>query len=470
MEERFAVRLKEMLSQAEVAPDAVQGMDMRLATFIEPFAALLAEPEQQAHVVEYVTGLLSKLERKTGESIAYLYDHERQGLQKFLGQTSWDHRPLVHELCRRVAQEIGEPDGVLAFDPSPHVKKGKSSVGVARQWCGRLAKVENCQVAVYMAYVSRKEHALVDTRLYLPKEWTGHRARKKKSGVPKGTRFKKRHALALEMLDEVGPLLPHAWVTGDDEMGRSGDFRSELRDRGERYVLDVPSNTWIRDLEGEVPEYSGKGRHRKRKFERADAWLKSQPKGAWTKLTVRHGEKGPLEVEALQRRVEAKSGRKAEELLFVTRERLSDKTYKYDFHLSHGPPETPLSELARAAKAEHRIEECLERAKGEAGLSDYQVRTWKGWHHHQTLSLIAAWFLVEETRRGKNRDPGADGPACGRHDAEPPGTDPEHEHRGGYRQAHDAMAPAKRTRSLIPPLFTQPAAVSEEATELVGTQ
>jgi SRSO17 transposase len=469
MEDRFAVRLREMLSQAEVASDAVRGMETRLAACIEPFAALLTEPERRAHVAEYVTGLLSKLERKTGESIAYLYDHERQGLQKFIGQVPWDHQPLIHELCRQVAEEIGEPDGVLAFDPSPHVKKGKSSVGVARQWCGRLAKVENCQVAVYMAYVSRKEHALVDTRLYLPKEWTGGRKRKK-AGVPKGTKFKTRHELALEMLDELGPLLPHAWVTGDDEMGRSSWFRSELRKRGERYLLDVPSNTLIRDLEAEPPEYSGTGRRPKREFERADVWLKSLPESAWTKLKVRDAEKGPLEVEVVKRRVQAKSGRKDEELLFVTRERLSDRTYKYDFHLSSAPPETALDELARVAKAEHRIEECLERGKGEAGLSDYQVRTWIGWHHHQTLSLVAAWFLVKETRRGKNRDPRTDRPAGGRHDEEPAGTHLEHEHSECHHPTHETMARPKRTGSLLSPLFTQPAAALEEPTELVGIQ
>ena len=118
---------------------------------------------------------------------------------------------------------------MIVFDPSAFAKKGTKSVGVARQWCGRLGKVENCQVGVFMAYVSRKEHALVNTRLYLPKEWTKDRARCKAAGVPKGIKFRTRHELALEMLDEHGALLPHAWVAGDDEMGRPLSFRRELQ-------------------------------------------------------------------------------------------------------------------------------------------------------------------------------------------------------------------------------------------------
>ena len=118
---------------------------------------------------------------------------------------------------------------MLVFDPSAFPKKGAESVGVQRQWCGRLGKVDNCQVGVYLGYVSSKEHALVDFRLYLPREWTRSRKRLHKAGVPREVRFRTRHELALEMLDVRGASLPHAWVAGDDEMGRSSWFRGELR-------------------------------------------------------------------------------------------------------------------------------------------------------------------------------------------------------------------------------------------------
>ena len=155
-------------------------------------------------VADYVTGLLSSLEHKTAEGIAYLFDGDRQPLQRFLGQSEWEHRPLIGVLVGQVAGRIGEPDGVIVFDPSAFAKKGTKSVGVGRQWCGRFGKVENCQVGVYMGYVSRVEHALVDFRLYLPEDWAKDRARRKEAGVPKEVRFQTRHQQALEMLKEHG--------------------------------------------------------------------------------------------------------------------------------------------------------------------------------------------------------------------------------------------------------------------------
>ena len=132
---------------------------------------------------------------------------------------------------------------MLVFDPSAFPKKGTESVGVQRQWCGRLGKLENCPVGVYLAYVCRREHALVDTRLYLPEEWTRSRKRMRAAGVPRGVRFRTRHQLILDMLDERGGRLPHAWVSGDGELGRSSWLRQQLRGRGEAYLLSVPPNT-----------------------------------------------------------------------------------------------------------------------------------------------------------------------------------------------------------------------------------
>jgi SRSO17 transposase len=408
MERRYAARLKEMLAHAEVPSDLIDGLMGRLETFVEPFAAALTEPEQRQHTVEYIRGLLSKLDHKTGEAIADLHDQQRQGIQKFVGHVPWGHPPLLMTLARQVGTDLGEPDGVLVFDPSSFPKKGTKSVGVARQWCGRLGKVENCQVGIYMAYVSRKEHAIVNTRLYLPQEWTKARARRAEAGVPREVQFQTRHELALQMLDEQGPLLPHSWVAGDDEMGRPSGFRLALRGRGQRYLLAVPSNTSIRDLDVPPPPYSGHGRPPKSPFTRVDRWCAALPEACWTKIDVRDGEKGPLTVEAVQRPVQARTetgGSGPDELLFITRERQTDGTFKHDYYLSNADPGVELTEFARVAKAEHRIEECLERAKSEAGLADYQVRNWIAWHHHQTLALLAAWFLNQETRRGKNPDP-----------------------------------------------------------------
>lgn len=424
MDRRFRTRLTELLDDALVPPGLFDELSPRLEEFLQPFTASLAGEATRRNAGEYVGGLLSNLSAKNAEAIAYLHDRERQVLQKFIGWSEWETGPLLAELTSQVAAELGEADGVLVFDPSAFAKKGTESVGVARQWCGRLGKVENCQVGIYLGYVSRREHALVDVRLYLPKEWTKSRKRMRKAGVPEGTRFRTRHELILEMLDERGGTLPHGWISGDDELGRSSWFRRELQVRNEPYLLAVPSNTLIRDLVAEPPPYAGRGQPPKSPFVRVERWRRALPKTAWREIEVRDGEKGPVVVEATRGIVQAKTEGKpseAVEQLVVFRERQADGSWKHDYLLANAPLETPLQEFARVFKAQHRIEECLRRAKSEAGLADYQVRTWSGWHHHQALSLVGTWFLTQETRRGKKPGAGlnrAAGAGADRPDAE----------------------------------------------------
>ena len=294
---------------------------------------------------------------------------------------------------------------MLVFDPSAFAKKGTASVGVQRQWCGRLGKVDNCQVGVFLGYVSDAEHALVDFRLYLPRGWAEDRKRRKKAGVPKDVQYRTRHELALEML---GVAAARCRTAGSPAMTRWAGRRGSVGGwptTGERYLLAVPSNTTVRDLEEPPPEYGGHGRPPKAPFRGVRAWCEALPAAAWTKLAVRDGEKGPLEVEIVARRVESKVERQVvgfEEMLVVIRY-TDGGVLKHDYYLSNAARDTPLAEFARVAKAEHRIEECLKRSKSEAGLGEYQVRNWRGWHHHMALSLIATWFLVVEARSGEKR-------------------------------------------------------------------
>ena len=415
MERRFEVRKQEILKETDIQPEVSNGILKRLKQFAQPFIASFGRREPKENAEMYMCGLLSDLKRKNIESIAYRYDREPGALQKFIGTAPWEHQPLQQELVRQIGIEIGEDDGVIVFDPSGHKKCGSDSVGVQRQWLGRHGKVDNGQVGIYMGYVSRKEHALADERLYLPKEWIKDKARRTKCGVPKDIRHQTRHELALDMLKNNGQYLPHGWVAGDDEMGRSSEFRRDLRAIRERYLLGIPCDILIRDLQSKRPAYGGCGQPPKRPFKRVDRCLDVLNETKWTKIDVRDGEKGPLVTEIVKRRVVARTERGrddcTEELLVVTRSIDDSGKVKYDYYLSNAPADTSLEELARVIKCEHRIEDCLKRAKSEAGLSDYEVRTWAGWHHHQVLSLIALWFLILETRRGKKIYPGSDGSA-----------------------------------------------------------
>src|SRR6516225_5712649 len=288
----WARRREEVLRDCLVSPDIFTQMVERLGEFVRPYQHALETEASERHVHLYLQGLLPHLERKNAEKIATLVDVERQVIQDFIGTVPWDHRPLVTVLVSQVAERLGEPDGIIAFDPSSFPKRGTHSVGVKRQWCGHRGKVDNCQVGVFMGYVSRHDHALLDFRLSLPEDWARDAQR--------------RQAQCLEMLDAWRAQVPHGWVTGDDELGRHTQFRGELRQRGERYVLGVPCTTAVRDLEGPSPAYQGRGRRPKAPWQSVTAWRQALPGHAWTHLTVRDGEKGPVEIELVRRRVQTR--------------------------------------------------------------------------------------------------------------------------------------------------------------------
>jgi len=245
--------------------DEVRAAAERLVEFHERFAPLFGKEQAQDNAYSYIKGLMVCPERKSIEPIALNVGNGNvSAMQKFVNIAPWDHDDIQAEVQAVFAEELvptaaDSPVGVVGVvDESGFSKKGNHSAGVARQHNGRLGKEDNCQVGVYLGYASRQDHALVDCRLFLPQEWAKDKDRRLKAGVPKQVRFQTRHELALAMLDEHGTTLPHAWVTGDDEMGRSSWFRQELRQRHESYLLAVPSNTRVRDvLAAELTRHAG---------------------------------------------------------------------------------------------------------------------------------------------------------------------------------------------------------------------
>ena len=201
MDRRFELRLEGMKEQAEVTPELLKDLLPRVGLFLKPFLQSLSGPSEKRHAAECTTGLMSGLKHKTGEGIAYLYDQDRQGIQKFIGQMFWDHQPLLRTLAAQIGSELGERDGVIVFDPSAFPKKGDKSVGVAKQWCGRLGKVENCQLGVFLTYVAARGYAPLDRRLYLPREWVEDPQRRQATHVPEGD-------VPGELADRPGPAGP----------------------------------------------------------------------------------------------------------------------------------------------------------------------------------------------------------------------------------------------------------------------
>src|SRR3954471_4879892 len=425
-----------LLADAVLTPEAVRDCGDRLARFLERYLPRFRRVEQRHNAALVIRGLLGGLQRKTCEPIAVEAGVHRKPIQFLVGAGKWDDESVMAELRGHAGEELGDDRAVLILDASTFPKSGSDSCGVGRQWCGRLGKQENCQRGIFLAYAAARGYAPLDRRLYLPRDWAGDAARREKCHVPEDVEFREGWRIAAELIERSGPALPHAWVVGDDEFGRPAQFRAWLRGRGERYVLDVPSDTIVRDLECAPPpgRPPGHGRPRAVPFRRVDAWAAAQPAGRWTRLTIRAGEKGPLRVDAMTVRVRTRLEHRVgpEERLVVMRTVEAEPETHYA--LSDAAADVPLEEMVRARFARHRIEEVFEAAKGEVGLGQYEVRSWVGWHHHVTLSLLALWFLCCERRRVGGENPGGDGVAGARglHAAAArPGAGPRADRRGG---------------------------------------
>jgi SRSO17 transposase len=387
--------------------------------FTERFTPLLVEDERTASRKErakaYLRGLLLDAEStKTAEAIALNVHRDPSQVrmtQVFLGQSAWADEPLREELVRWVDQELGSGGGTLIVDESAIPKCGDKSVGVARQYCGATGKIDNCQVAVYLAYASAAGHTLLDERLYLPEEeWAKDAPRRNEAGVPEDVVFRTKPELAFELIRHVGPKIRHGWVTFDEGYGKDPEFLSGLEELGERYIGEVPKTCrgWLHRPKVEEPPEGRRGGRRRTKRRVAPDQPKPQtaeeiaaalPSGVWKRLSFREGTKG-IQVAhfAAVRWVAERNDLPGPELWLVI-ERSCDQAPYIKYYLSNASPSCPLLELAQAGHTRWPIEDSFLRGKQELGLDDYEVRGWRGFHHHMTLVMLAMWFLVLQTRR-----------------------------------------------------------------------
>jgi SRSO17 transposase len=378
------------MSEAVTAEDVRASMKM-VRAYVRPYQELLGRREQGEHFETMVAGMTSGLERKSVEPIAVMHGVPRQSLQRFVGEDGWGHEPLVERLRAEVAAEIGGNEGSVIVDGSSTPKKGEATVGIARQWCGRLGKVDNCVVGVYATYVGKEDlAALVGAELYLPKEWAEDEERREKAYIPKDVDYQSQQQIAGGLIHELAGKLPFEWVLGDDEFGRARHFRDSIAELGKAYVLDVPENTVVRRV-------GARGPMTKKKWTVKEL-ARRRPVSEWAYFKVRDAKKGPKEVRAL--RVHVATSRKRnqwvqEQLLVIETLDGSERWYC----LARPTREVEFAEMVRQAGLRHRIEEVFEEAKGEVGLDHFEVRAWHGWYHHMTLAQIAHWFLVREKRR-----------------------------------------------------------------------
>jgi SRSO17 transposase len=322
------------------------------------FADLYYRAEQAHWAFKYLQGVLLSIERKSIEPMALTLEGGNvQAMQQLIGQGQWQDTALLRKHWALVDETLGEADGVWITDGSDLPKQGEHSVGVARQWCGHVGQVENCQAGVFAAYVSRKGYTLHDRRLYLPEEWfdAAHRGRWKQCGITEETPFTTKPALALEMLREVVA---------------AGTLHFRL----------VPGEA--------TPQ-------------RVDQLAAAVPMDGWQTGLIKEGSKGPLVAEfAFHRGVAVRAGLPGPDVWIMLRRALGENS-ELKVYLSNAPGHTPVAELVRVAGMRWPIETAFEESKGGLGLDHYEGRSWLGWQHHMTLCLLAHHFLVHARHRVK---------------------------------------------------------------------
>jgi len=335
-------------------------------------------------------------------------DSDSQVLQNFLTHSSWDHREVMDKVARYANDWVGGDEGSgLYIDESCFAKKGKHSVGVARQWNGRLGKTDNCQVGVFGALGKGRHVSLIDARLYLPQVWTSDPKRCAKAGIPHQERVHKtKPDLAMEIVEQARSNGGRfEWVGMDAVYGSSLKLLQGLDAKGETFIADVRKNRhiYLEDPAPYVPDSTpGKGRPRCRLCSNQEpvevgAWVADQPDSAWKRTTLRDGERGPLTVELLHARVwiwDNKSTTAHQWHLICRREVGLPKTIKYS--LSNAPLDVSLSRLGRMQAQRFWVERAFQDAKSHMGLGHYQARKWLSWHRHMALVMMAQQFMLEE--------------------------------------------------------------------------
>jgi SRSO17 transposase len=406
--------ITEVPARLDLTPKEVEVLADELVAYHAEFADLYYRVEQARWGYVYLQGLLAPIESKAIQPMAMsLEGGDIQAMQQFIGQGQWTDEALLKKHWVLVNETLGEEDGVWIPDGSGFPKKGAHSAGVARQWCGQLGKVENCQVGVFAAYASRQGYTLLDRRLYLPEAWfdEDHRARWEKCGIPDETLFQTEPALALEMLKAVVAegTLDFRWVACDEAYGKDPAFLDGVADLGRWYFAEVPHNTrvWQTRPRTAVPAWVGRGRRptKERLVEgepapqRVDAIAAAVPQQDWRPYLIKEGSKGPMVAEfAFRRVVEVRDELPGREVWLVLRRALAEgaelKTY-----LSIAPSDIPHPELVRIAGMRWPVETALEDGKDGLGMDEYMVRSWIGWHHHMTVCILAHHFLVRVQKR-----------------------------------------------------------------------
>lgn len=398
--------------QMNIAPREVEGLLEQLQNYHAEFAPLFQRQEQRHHSLQYMQGQMLDLERKSIEPMARaLTEGDVQALQQFTSASPWRDEPIIQQHHRQVAITLGRPEGVIIPDGCDFPKQGEESVGVARQYCGALGKIANCQASVLLAYASDAGYTLIDRRLYMPEDWftPEYEARRQACGVPEDLKFQTKNDLCWGMLSALisANLLPFQWVTFDEAFGRDSTLLNRIAQAEKYYFAEIPRSItawrrWPKVLPPTTEPEEGRSRKHARlaptarAAKRIEQIAKKFSDEHWRRVIVHEGTKGPVEVEiAIVRLIFSDDGLPGrEEWVIVRRTSARQPLKEWKFFRSNAPADIAWQKLAEMVAWRWPIETVIEECKGELGMDHYEVRNWRGWHHHMTMTMLSHHFLV----------------------------------------------------------------------------
>lgn len=387
----------------------IDGFYSELEGYHEVFADCFHRSESRGHFFKYMAGQFSELERKSIEPIAVnIKGGNVRAMQRFISDAEWDEDKISRKYRHMVNDDMGDPNGILIFDESGFVKKGSDSIGVARQYCGTIGKVDNCQVGVFAAYASPQGYALIDKRLFIPEKWftKDYAAKREKCALPENIKFKTKPQLAVEMFTAIRDegILPFKYIATDSLYGSSPEFINAVdRLPGITYFVSMASDTrcWLKRPVVREKTYKYKGTVKTRRIledtsKTPIAFIdlaKSINDFFWYRRKVSEGTKGPIMYEFTKRRVVlSKDGLPEKEVWLVIKRTLGPKP-EYSFFISNAPVSTRLAKFVWLSGVRWAIEQCFEETKTELGMDHYEVRKYSGWNHHILTCMLGHFFL-----------------------------------------------------------------------------
>ncbi len=397
---------QEMLQMLGIEDLQVKEITEQLEKYLREYHSCFGNSSQEKYFDAFEKGLLSDLERKTIEPIALtlLGEKEVRGFQQFFQRATFSDDLLLKQYQSHLLSVLEAEDGFLSVDGSDFPKKGKQSVGVARQYCGRLGKVENCQAGVFLSYATEKGYGLVDRRLYLPEEWfSAEKAQlREKCKVPEDTVFQTKNEIALDMICQTlkNGKFPVKWIGCDAAFGSDHNFLMGLPESVCYFAAVKDSELVFRERpEMKFPEgKSGRPcKHLQPAF--PPVTVKSialNPDIPWEKRTLTMGAKGPVRAWVKCLPCVSCDDRTPQQDVWLYIRKYEGGTIKY--FLSNAPADTPQSTLDRLATMRWSIEQCFQECKSYLGMTHYETRTYIGWHRHMLLVMIAHLFTTELRR------------------------------------------------------------------------